>query len=344
MYQYDSFDRDIVSQRVDQFRDQVSRRLSGALTEDEFAPLRLQNGLYKQLHAYMLRVAIPYGTLSARQLHKLADVADRFDRGYGHFTTRQNIQFNWLNLPDVPDILQSLAEADMHAIQTSGNCIRNITCDPFAGVAADEVLDPRPLAELLRQWSTLHPEFLHLPRKFKIAITAAKADRAAVYFHDIGLRVRKDSSGSIGYEVIVGGGQGRTPIIGKVLNSFVPFDDLLPYLESVMRVYNLYGRRDNKYKARIKILVGAIGLERFRDEVTADFNTRDHSTFSLAAAELQRIQATFVSPAAALSPIAKASLKPSSHEPPPAADRKSTRLNSSHDQTSYAVLCLQEKP
>jgi sulfite reductase (NADPH) hemoprotein beta-component len=279
--------------------------LRGALTEDEFAPLRLQNGLYKQLHAYMLRVAIPYGTLSSRQMLKLADIADQFDRGYGHFTTRQNIQFNWLELEQVPDILESLAQADMHAIQTSGNCIRNITCDPFAGVAADEILDPRPLAELLRQWSTLHPEFLHLPRKFKIAITAAQADRAAVFFHDIGLRVVKNPAGKIGYEVIVGGGQGRTPIIGQVLNPFVAFNELLPYLESIMRVYNLYGRRDNKYKARIKILVGSLGLERFRKEVEDNFALVDHSTFALASSELQRIEAMFVAVPSARNPITR---------------------------------------
>jgi sulfite reductase (NADPH) hemoprotein beta-component len=305
MYHYDEFDRQIVSERVAQFRDQVARRLRGALTEDEFAPLRLQNGLYKQLHAYMLRVAIPYGTLSSRQMLKLADIADQFDRGYGHFTTRQNIQFNWLELEQVPDILESLAQADMHAIQTSGNCIRNITCDPFAGVAADEILDPRPLAELLRQWSTLHPEFLHLPRKFKIAITAAQADRAAVFFHDIGLRVVKNPAGKIGYEVIVGGGQGRTPIIGQVLNPFVAFNELLPYLESIMRVYNLYGRRDNKYKARIKILVGSLGLERFRKEVEDNFALVDHSTFALASSELQRIEAMFVAVPSALNPITR---------------------------------------
>ena len=304
MYQYDEFDREFISERVRQFRDQVGRRLSGALSEDEFAPLRLQNGLYKQLHAYMLRVAIPYGTLSSQQMLKLAEVAEQFDRGYGHFTTRQNIQFNWLDLEVVPDLLACLAAADMHAIQTSGNCIRNITCDPFAGVAADEITDPRPLAELLRQWSTLHPEFAHLPRKFKIAITAATADRAAIFFHDIGLRFVRDDNGSIGFEIIVGGGQGRTPIIGKVLNPFVPFSDLLPYLESIMRVYNLHGRRDNKYKARIKILFAALGLERFRAEVDADYIASDHSTFELAEAELERIKTAFVTAHAAGTPLA----------------------------------------
>ena len=296
MYRYDEFDQNFVDERVSQFRDQVARRLSGALTEEEFAPLRLQNGLYSQRHAYMLRVAIPYGTLSSQQLNQLADIADKFDKGYGHLTTRQNIQFNWLALENVPDLLADLAKVEMHAIQTSGNCIRNITSDPFAGVAADELIDPRPVAELLRQWSTLHPEFAHLPRKFKIAITGASADRAAVYFHDIGLRARENSDGEIGFEIIVGGGQGRTPIIGQTLNSFVPFVDLLPYLESIMRVYNLHGRRDNKYKARIKILVQSLGLDEFRDQVEADFHNTDHTQFKLAASELKRIEAYFARP------------------------------------------------
>ena len=296
MYRYDEFDQNFVDERVNQFREQVARRLNGALTEDEFAPLRLQNGLYSQRHAYMLRVAIPYGTLSATQLTQLADIADRYDRGYGHLTTRQNIQFNWLDLENVPDLLADLAQVEMHAIQTSGNCIRNITSDPFAGVAKDEHIDPRPVAELLRQWSTLHPEFAHLPRKFKIAITGASVDRAAIFFHDIGLRARVNSSGEIGFEVIVGGGQGRTPIIGQVLNSFVPFDALLSYLESIMRVYNLHGRRDNKYKARIKILVQSLGLDEFRKQVEADYANTDHTQFKLAGSELKRIDAYFARP------------------------------------------------
>ncbi|MGR8949225.1 MAG: nitrite/sulfite reductase [Gammaproteobacteria bacterium] len=296
MYRYDEFDRNFVEERVSQFREQVARRLNGALTEDEFAPLRLQNGLYSQRHAYMLRVAIPYGTLSSSQLFKLADVADKYDRGYGHLTTRQNIQFNWLSLDRVPDLLAELAQVEMHAIQTSGNCIRNITSDPFAGAAGDELVDPRPVAELLRQWSTLHPEFAHLPRKFKIAITGARADRAAIFFHDIGLRAQKAGNGNLGFEIIVGGGQGRTPIIGQVLNPFVPFDSLLPYLESVMRVYNLHGRRDNKYKARIKILVQSLGVDEFRRQVEADFNHTDHTQFKLATSELRRIEAYFAPP------------------------------------------------
>ena len=296
MYRYDEFDRDIVHKRVEQFRDQVERRLNGSLSEEEFAPLRLQNGLYSQRHAYMLRVAIPYGAFSSAQLRVLADVADTYDRGYGHLTTRQNIQFNWLALADVPDILAALAKVDMHAIQTSGNCIRNITSDPFAGVAADEIIDPRPIAELLRQWSTLHPEFAHLPRKFKFAITGAARDRAAIYFHDIGLRAKRGDGDALGFEVIVGGGQGRTPIIGQVLNPFVPFNDLLAYLESIMRVYNLHGRRDNKYKARIKILVKSLGIEEFARQVEADFALADHAQFKLAAAELERIRQEFSNP------------------------------------------------
>ena len=296
MYRYDEYDRDFVNDRVAQFRDQVERRLNGSLSEEEFAPLRLQNGLYSQRHAYMLRVAIPYGALSSRQLRALADVADHFDRGYGHLTTRQNIQFNWLELADVPDLLAALAKVDMHAIQTSGNCIRNITSDPFAGVAADEIVDPRPVAELLRQWSTLHPEFAHLPRKFKFAISGAERDRAAIYFHDIGLRAKCNENNALGFEVIVGGGQGRTPIIGQVLNPFVPFDELLPYLESIMRVYNLHGRRDNKYKARIKILVKSLGIDEFARQVEEDFAHADHAQFKLASAELERIKREFSNP------------------------------------------------
>jgi sulfite reductase (NADPH) hemoprotein beta-component len=297
MYRYDEFDRQLVKARVIQFTDQLERYRSGALTDDEFAPLRLQNGLYLQRHAYMLRVAIPYGTLSAVQMRALADIADRYDRGYGHFTTRQNIQFNWLQLDSVPALLGDLADVDMHAIQTSGNCIRNITCDPYAGVAADEVEDPRPSAELLRQWSALHPEFAFLPRKFKIAITGSSADRAAIYFHDIGIRLVRNERDEVGYEIIVGGGQGRTPIIGQMLKPFVSRPDLLPYLESVLRVYNLHGRRDNKYKARIKILVKSLGLQAFAAEVEADFFGADHAAFALAAVEFERIERYFSPPA-----------------------------------------------
>jgi sulfite reductase (NADPH) hemoprotein beta-component len=259
MYSYSDFDESFVRARVAQFTDQVSRRLDGSLTEEEFRPLRLMNGLYLQLHAYMLRVAIPYGTISPHQMRQLATIADTWDKGYGHFTTRQNIQFNWPKLPDVPAILSALADVEMHAIQTSGNCVRNVTADHFAGAAADEIEDPRPYAELLRQWSTDHPEFQFLPRKFKIAITGAPNDRAVTKAHDIGLRMVKNAKGETGFEVIVGGGLGRTPMVGMVVRDFLPIEDLLPYVEAVLSVYNVLGRRDNKYKARIKITLHETG-------------------------------------------------------------------------------------
>ena len=299
MYRYDAFDAAAVRARIEEFRGQVARRLSGALTEDEFKPLRLMNGLYLQLHAYMLRVAIPYGTLSGTQMRRLAEIAETYDRGYGHFTTRQNIQFNWPKLKDVPEILDKLAEVEMHAIQTSGNCVRNVTSDPFAGMAVDEIEDPRITAELIRQWSTFHPEFSFLGRKFKIAVTGADEDRAAIRVHDIGLRIVRQG-GETGYEVWVGGGQGRTPMIAKVLRDFLPKDDLLPYLEAALRVYNLHGRRDNKFKARIKILVHERGLEAYRDEVEAEF-AQMRTTGEAAAArpdpeETARIAAHFAPP------------------------------------------------
>ena len=271
MYQYDTFDRQFVQERVADFREQTARYLAGKLDEEQFKPLRLMNGLYIQRFAPMLRVAIPYGILSSAQLRMLASIATRYDRGYGHFTTRQNIQFNWPALERVPDILADLASVDMHAIQTSGNCIRNITCDHLAGVAPDEVADPRPWCELLRQWSTLHPEFAYLPRKFKIAVTGALRDRAVTEAHDIGLRLVENDAGRLGFEVLVGGGLGRTPVIGKRLREFLPHRDLLSYLQAIMRVYNLEGRRDNKYKARIKILVNALGVEEFRRRVEAEW-------------------------------------------------------------------------
>ena len=270
MYSYQDFDHTFVRARVDQYRDQVKRRLEGSLTEDEFKPLRLMNGVYLQLHAYMLRIAIPYGTLSSRQMRQLAFIADKWDKGYGHFTTRQNIQFNWPRLVDTPDILDALADVDMHAIQTSGNTIRNVTTDQFAGAALDEVADPRPYAELIRQWSTDHPEFQFLPRKFKIAITGAVEDRAVIRAHDIGLQLI-EHEGRIAFKVFVGGGLGRTPIIGQELVDRLPAEDLLPYLEAVLSVYNLAGRRDNKYKARIKITVGAMGIDAFRARVEEAF-------------------------------------------------------------------------
>ncbi|MFV0359164.1 nitrite/sulfite reductase [Tropicimonas sp.] len=270
MYRYDEFDAAFLAERNAQFRGQVARRIDGSLTEDEFRPLRLMNGLYLQLHAYMLRVAIPYGTLDSAKMRKLAEVADRWDKGYGHFTTRQNIQYNWPRLSDVPDILDSMAEAGLHAIQTSGNTIRNVTSDHFAGAAADEIADPRPYAELIRQWSTDHPEFQFLPRKFKIAVTGSPNDRVVTRSNDIGLRM-VESHGKPGFEVTVGGGLGRTPMIGKVIRDFLPEGELLPYLEAIVHVYNRHGRRDNKFKARIKITVHETGLDRFRTEVEEAF-------------------------------------------------------------------------
>ena len=271
MYHYNNFDTAFVTARNAQFRAQVERRLDGSLTEDEFKPLRLMNGLYLQLHAYMLRVAIPYGTLNSAQMGKLAFIADKWDKGYGHFTTRQNIQYNWPQLTDVPDMLDALGEVGMHAIQTSGNTIRNVTADHFAGAAADEIADPRPVAELLRQWSTDHPEFQFLPRKFKIAVTGSPNDRAVTRAHDIGLRMVRNDAGDAGFEVIVGGGLGRTPMVGKVIRDFLPVADLLPYCEAIVSVYNLLGRRDNKYKARIKITVHENGIEKIRDLVEGRF-------------------------------------------------------------------------
>ncbi len=296
MYQYDQHDQKLVDQRSQEFRQQVSRRLSGLISEDEFKPLRLMNGLYLQLHAYMLRVAIPYGVLSSAQMRKLAYIADRYDRGYGHFTTRQNIQFNWPALVDTPDILDELASIQMHAIQTSGNCIRNITTDPFAGVAADEEVDPRPLAELLRQWSTLHPEFRYLPRKFKFAITGSANDRAAIKVHDIGLRLKSGADGKVLVDIWLGGGQGRTPKIAQLFRENVSITELLPYLEATMRVYNRYGRRDNKYKARIKILLAEVGLAELQAEVEEVFSKIDKSRFEPVEAELSRLDSRFIKP------------------------------------------------
>ena len=295
MYSYQEFDRAFVRARVDQYRDQVKRRLEGSLTEDEFKPLRLMNGVYLQLHAYMLRVAIPYGTLSSCQMRQLAYIADNWDKGYGHFTTRQNIQFNWPRLVDTPDILDALADVDMHAIQTSGNTIRNVTTDQFAGAALDEVADPRPYAELIRQWSTDHPEFQFLPRKFKIAITGAVEDRAVIRAHDIGLQL-VEYEGRIGFKVFVGGGLGRTPIIGQELVDRLPAEDLLPYLEAVLSVYNLAGRRDNKYKARIKITVGAMGIDKFRARVDETFQRLRGAFNGQDLAVLGDIQKSFAPP------------------------------------------------
>lgn len=296
MYRYDEYDRALVFERVAQFRDQVERFVAGDLSEEEFLPLRLQNGLYLQKHAYMLRVAIPYGTLGAQQLRTLASIARDYDRGYGHFTTRQNMQFNWIELQQVPDILQRLAEVDMHAIQTSGNCVRNITTEAFAGVAADELLDPRPLAEILRQWSTINPEFLFLPRKFKIAICSARQDRAAIMMHDIGLYLYQDADGQMLLRVLVGGGLGRTPILGLQIRDGLPWQHLLSYVEAVLRVYNRHGRRDNKYKARIKILVKALGIEAFSQEVEEEWQHLRDGPAQLTEDEYQRVASAFVPP------------------------------------------------
>jgi len=298
MYQYDEYDQRIVTERAQQFEGQVERRFSGEITETEFKPLRLQNGLYMQLHAYMLRVAVPYGTLSAKQLRMLAHIARTYDKGYGHFTTRQNLQYNWPKLEDVPKILKDLASVEMHAIQTSGNCVRNVTADHFAGVAPEELEDPRPWAELIRQWSTFHPEFAALPRKFKIAVgTTPGVDRAAVQFHDIGVRLVQNAAGERGFEVLVGGGLGRTPYIAHLIGKFVPKEDLLSYLESVLRVYNLYGRRDNLHKARIKILVNALGPDEFRARVEEEFALIKDGPLKLDPAEFERIAKHFAPPA-----------------------------------------------
>ena len=296
MYDYTEFDAAFVAERNRQFRAQVERRVAGHLTEDEFKPLRLMNGLYLQLHAYMLRVAIPYGTISSRQMDQLAYIAEKWDKGYGHFTTRQNIQYNWPKLPDVPDMLDALAEVNMHAIQTSGNTIRNVTADHFAGAAADEVADPRPVAELLRQWSTDHPEFQFLPRKFKIAVTGSENDRAVIKAHDIGIHI-VDRDGELGYRIVVGGGLGRTPMIGKVLNDFVPQEDLLPYVEAIVSVWNLLGRRDNKYKARIKITVHEHGIEDIRARVEERFKAIRPAFTGIDVQLFEEIKAAFAAPA-----------------------------------------------
>ena len=299
MYRYREDETALVLERIEEFEDQIARRLSGELSEDAFKPLRLMNGLYLQLHAYMLRVAIPYGTLDTAQLRALAHIAERFDRGYGHFTTRQNLQFNWIALTEVPEILRELATVGLHAIQTSGNCIRNVTADPFAGAAADELEDSRPWAELLRQWSTFHPEFSFLPRKFKIAVNGAREDRTALRFHDIGLQWVKGPEGTGGFEVWVGGGQGRTPRVGRRLRAFLAPEHLLSYLTAVLRVYNTHGRRDNLYKARIKILVDGLGLDAFREEVEACWESLPKDTLHLPEGERDRVKSFFPPPPAA---------------------------------------------
>lgn len=337
MYQYDLIDKEFLADRSAEFRGQVARRLSGELTEDQFKPLRLMNGLYLQLHAYMLRVAIPYGSLNPVQARRLAEIARDHDKGYGHFTTRQNIQFNWIKLKDAPEILDKLAEVDLHAIQTSGNCIRNVTADPYAGATAEEVDDPRVWSEVIRQWSTLHPEFSYLPRKFKIAITASAKDRTAAKVHDIGLMLRKGRDGALGFEVIVGGGQGRTPYVGPTINPFLPTDRLLSYLEAILRVYNRHGRRDNIYKARIKILVAALGAEEFARQVDEEWAKIDAARADLPAAELARIRAAF-----ATTPFEALPARSDAFETAKANDAAFARFVrnnvKSHKQPGYAIV------
>ena len=336
MYKYDHYDQAMVDARVAEFRDQIKRRIAGEITEDQFKPLRLMNGLYLQLHAYMLRVAIPYGTLDSRQMRMLAHIARKYDRDYGHFTTRQNIQYNWIKLEDCADILEELATVEMHAIQTSGNCIRNISSDQYAGAAADEVTDPRPWAELLRQWSTFHPEFSYLPRKFKIAVIASSEDRAAMRLHDIGLElVRKD--GALGARVFVGGGMGRTPMIAPEINPFVKADDLLSYLEACLRVYNRYGRRDNIYKARIKILIHEIGADEYRRQVAEEFAHVKTLGIDPPLAELERISAFFAPPA-----YDAADAEPDRNDPDFALWLDQNVK--SHKQAGYAIVNISLKP
>ncbi|WER45281.1 nitrite/sulfite reductase [Cupriavidus sp. WKF15] len=343
MYQYDQYDQRIVNERVAQFRDQVRRRLSDELTEEEFLPLRLQNGLYMQRHAYMLRVAIPYGLLASKQLRKLAHIAREYDRGYGHFSTRQNIQYNWMELERVPDVLAELASVEMHGIQTSGNCVRNITTDHFAGVAPDESVDPRVLAELLRQWSTFQPEFAFLPRKFKIAISASKDDRAVVQMHDIGIYVYKNDAGETRIRVLAGGGLGRTPILGTVIKDDLPWQHMLTYVESAIRVYNRYGRRDNKYKARIKILVKAIGAEKFAQEVEEEWQYSKDGPGTLTQDEFDRVAQYFAPPA-----YEKLADTDASYEKHLLEDKAFARWVSrsvhGHKVPGYAAVTLSTKP
>jgi sulfite reductase (NADPH) hemoprotein beta-component len=344
MYRYDEFDSRFVRERAEQFRGQVARRLSGELTEDEFKPLRLMNGLYLQLHSYMLRIAIPYGTLSPRQLRKLAHIARVYDRGYGHFTTRQNLQLHWAQLPDVADMLLELAEVDMHCLQTSGNCVRNVTADHFAGAAKDEIEDPRILSEIVRQWSTLHPEFSFLPRKFKIAVSGSSADRAAIMIHDIGIQIVRNEKGEIGYRVFVGGGLGRTPFIGHEVGHFVAKRDILAFLEAVMRVYNESGRRDNIHKARIKILVHQIGPEEMRKRVEAEFaDIRKSGVLELPEAEIARIAAYFAPPKFERLPEESPEFETAKRKSRAFADWIETNVHE-HRVPGYAIATISLKP
>lgn len=346
MYQYQPIDQQLVNERVTQFKDQVERRLAGSLPEDEFRPLRLQNGLYLQRHAYMLRIAIPYGLFNSRQMRMFAQIADQYDRGYGHFTTRQNIQFNWLKLEDTPQILADLATVQMHAIQTSGNCVRNITSDPLAGVAQDEIVDPRPVCELLRQWSTLHPEFAFLPRKFKIAVSAAKEDRAIVAAHDLGIYLHKNTNGDLLADILVGGGMGRTPIIGTIIQKDLPWQELPNYISAVLRVYNLHGRRDNLYKARIKILLKALGAEEFARQVAEEYTYWQAGPQTFTAAEWDRVAQYFIKPN--YKPLASLSQDQILNQAPESQRKHFSRWlerNTRHHQaTGYTSVFLSLKP
>jgi sulfite reductase (NADPH) hemoprotein beta-component len=342
MYAYDELDRTLLNERVEEFRDQVKRRLSGELTEDEFKMLRLQNGVYLQLHAYMFRIAIPYGTLSSEQLRRLAHVARRYDRGYGHFTTRQNIQFNWIKLAELPDALADLAEVGIHSMQTSGNNTRNVTSDQWAGVAPGEIEDPRIWSELLRQYTTLHPEFSFLPRKFKFAITASPHDRAAIKIHDIGLRLQRNAQGEIGFEVLVGGGLGRTPFIAKTIKPFVHGRDLLSYVEAILRVYNQYGRRDNIYKARIKILVHELGIEKFAAEVEEEWRAMGDSALVLDDAVIEEVRSRFSYPLYEKLPHMPDELKKAAQDPLFERWRRNSVFT--HKVQGYSIVTLSLKP
>ncbi|WP_312601747.1 MULTISPECIES: nitrite/sulfite reductase [Pseudomonas] len=343
MYVYDEYDQRIVEERVKQFRDQTRRYLAGELSGEEYRPLRLQNGLYIQRYAPMLRIAVPYGLLNTKQVRKLAQIARDYDKGYAHVSTRQNFQFNWPELEEVPDILAELATVQMHAIQTSGNCIRNTTTDQFAGVAADELVDPRPWCEIIRQWSTFHPEFAHLPRKFKIAVNGAKMDRAAIEVHDIGLEAAKNEAGELGFRVLVGGGQGRTPYVGAFIKDFLPWQHLLTYLEAILRVYNRYGRRDNKFKARIKILVKALGEEAFAEKVEAEWAHLKDGPSTLIEAEVERVSKFFVDPAyEALENQSEALAKLDAENPGFARWR--SRNTFPHKKPGYVAVTLSLKP
>jgi sulfite reductase (NADPH) hemoprotein beta-component len=343
MYRYDEFDHALVQERAAEFREQVARRLNGELSEDEFKPLRLRNGLYLQLHAYMLRIAIPYGTLSARQMRKLAHLARTYDKDYGHFTTRQNLQFNWPALKDVPAMLDELAEVEMHAIQTSGNCIRNVSADQYAGVAAEEVADPRVYGEIIRQWSMLHPEFSYLPRKFKVAVTGCEEDRAAIAVHDIGLRIRRDETGALGFQVLVGGGMGRTPYIGQTIREFLPEAQLLSYMTAIMRVYNMLGRRDNIFKARIKILVNQVGIAEFTRLVEEEWAHLKDSPLELPDDEVRRIEAYFAPPAYAELPEDPPAYAAFRAADPDFADWARTNV-AAHKVPGYAIVNVSLKP